>query len=72
MDRSVCEINYSSQSTAVCRASLKQAVCIPPGNEMLVEGKVSKKERGFRRAGTFMFEQRRSLKIMRNSVQHMF
>ena len=30
VDRSVCEINYSSQSTAVSRASLKQAVCIPP------------------------------------------
>jgi predicted aspartyl protease len=45
VNRSECEINYSSQSTAVCRVSLKQTICIPPGNEMLVEGKVSKKER---------------------------
>jgi hypothetical protein len=71
VDRSECEINYSSQSTTVCRASLKQTICIPPGDEMLVEGKVSKKERGLRRAGTFVVEQRRSLKIMMNSVQHM-
>jgi hypothetical protein len=31
-------------------------ICIPPGNEMLVEGKVSKKERRFKRSGTFMLE----------------
>jgi hypothetical protein len=40
VNRSECEINYSSQSTAVCRVSLKQTICIPPGNEMLVEGKL--------------------------------
>ena len=70
VDRSECEINYYSQSTAVCHVSLKQTICIPPGKEMLVKGKVSKKDLGGQEH--LCLNQSRSLKIMRNSVQHMF
>ena len=56
VDNNECDVNYSTGSAAVCRVNLKQTVCIPSGNEMLLTGKVKKKERGFQKTGTFLFE----------------
>ena len=56
VDNSECNINYSTQGSTMCRVNLKQTVCIPPGNEMLLVGKVRKQERGFKSTGTFLFE----------------
>ncbi|CAC5393515.1 unnamed protein product [Mytilus coruscus] len=56
VDNNECNVNYSTRSAAVCRVNLKQTVCIPSGNEMLLIGKVKKKERGFQKTGTFLFE----------------
>ena len=49
--------------TSVCRVSLKDTVCIPPGNEMLLGGKILKKDRGFQNTGTFLFEPKRRIGV---------
>jgi len=56
VDNSECNINCSTQGSTVCRVNLKQTVCIPPGNEMLLVGNVRKQEKGFKSTGTFLFE----------------
>jgi hypothetical protein len=51
-----CNLNLATGSTAVCRILLKQTTCIPPGHEILVEGKVKKLNQGISVARTYIFE----------------
>jgi hypothetical protein len=50
---------YCRFKALFCRESLKDTVCIPPGNEMLLGGKILKKDRGFQNTGTFLYEPKR-------------
>lgn len=60
-----CEniLNMTEGGTSVCRVSLKDTVCIPPGNEMLLGGKIIKKDRGFQNTGPFLFGPKRRIGV---------